>query len=251
MAIINFVLYLVFPLVVIHKVSLNRTAFNEDVLSKNDSLVLRGIVACGIMFSHYVAYLEDMGYAVGLAKLYEPVGGIGVCIFFFLSGYGLSASTQGKPAQLSFLWKRIEKIYLPFVAMRLIFSFFVLERPSPFLYRIGYVFGIFESFWFVNIILLLYFAFFFCWKFTRNPLLTMFFVTAFICVLLSCLGFVARWYNANLVFVFGMLWYSKRNACIAWCKNRYLFKLAGSGAAFIVMSLLFEVNKNTQWGDYI
>lgn len=82
---------------------------------------LKGIAIMMVLFSH-IGYFLDSGkqflYPLSVA------GGVGVNIFLFLSGYGLTISSLKKYLNpLEFYWKRLSRIFLP---MWIVLIFFLL-----------------------------------------------------------------------------------------------------------------------------
>ena len=71
----------------------------------------------------------------------------------------------------------------------------------------------------------------------------MFILTALASAGLWYMGFREGWYNANLVFVFGMLFYKKRTGFIKFMQRKYLLKIFGAFTGFLVFSLLFTTLK--------
>lgn len=61
----------------------------EILIDKKSSKELKGIAVIFVILSHFASYLN----VSGLFKVLFPLGGIGVALFLFLSGYGLTKST--------------------------------------------------------------------------------------------------------------------------------------------------------------
>ena len=62
-------------------------------------------------------------------------------------------------------------------------------------------------------------------------------------VVFLILGFEARWYNANLVFVLGMLIAKDRESFVAFFEKKYWLKVILTGGLFVVFSGAFVVLK--------
>ena len=69
----------------------------EDIANRNCTTTLRGIAILIIMIGH-------VGVSGFGCRLFNPFGGIGVAMFLFLSGYGLSESF--KKNGLNHFWKK-------------------------------------------------------------------------------------------------------------------------------------------------
>ena len=80
--------FIIFPIMILLKIQVEE---RNDILSKCDSDSLKGIAAMCIVFAHFYDFLLKRT-DIGLGRLWLNMGGVGVCIFFFLSGYGLNKS---------------------------------------------------------------------------------------------------------------------------------------------------------------
>jgi peptidoglycan/LPS O-acetylase OafA/YrhL len=113
--------WLVFPLLIfIGGVGLRK---DNQYFNKDDTLYLRGVAALLVLLSHYYYYIEGIGGSLWkIDKSWSFTGGIGVCVFFFISGYSIEKSNQGKEMTLGFLKKRLFSTYVPLVIMRVSFA---------------------------------------------------------------------------------------------------------------------------------
>ena len=93
---------------------IRRTETEEnDLISKEDGLSLRGMAALLVLLHHLAPSTEN---GLLLPKFYSVgAGGIAVSLFFFLSGYGLQKQyiINGESYRKSFLKKRIPTILIP------------------------------------------------------------------------------------------------------------------------------------------
>ena len=81
---------LIFAVTVIYKVKTLSQNKGNVLLSKTDTEFLRGISACFVIIAHSCIWINEM--MEGDKVLYfviSQLGGIGVLIFFFVSGYGI------------------------------------------------------------------------------------------------------------------------------------------------------------------
>lgn len=119
---------------------------------------LKGIAIFLILFDH-------TGENVGILPS-TPLGGVGVYIFLFLSGYGLMRSAV-KNGVRGFWQRRIKKVYIPYLLILILcalMSLIVMDSISPnFLRYLCFSKLIFGEFWYLRLQILWYVAFFFIW----------------------------------------------------------------------------------------
>lgn len=101
--IINFICCIVFPIFVVWKAKIfGRNSWNTEALAKEDTYAIRGIAAVFVLFAHLLIAISEAGIGtLGPAVLYKWCGGLGVCVFFFVSGYGLWVSREKKKSKLT------------------------------------------------------------------------------------------------------------------------------------------------------
>ena len=92
---------------------------NLNFLSKEHFLYLKGLAIAAIFIGH-------IGNFSG-RTWFTPLGGIGVAIFLFCSGYGLTKSYE-KNGLKQYWRKKLMGVYVPFLLVELLFSL-VLKRP--------------------------------------------------------------------------------------------------------------------------
>lgn len=83
------------------------------MISKEDTQFLKGLAILMVIVEH-------LGQVLHIAAL-NPLGPIGVCLFLFISGYGLSYSYE-KNGRNGYLKKRVLKVYVPYLVSVIIFS---------------------------------------------------------------------------------------------------------------------------------
>lgn len=103
-------------------------SFDVDVTNE-----IKGIAILMVIFAHIGYFLStDHRFLFPLSV----GGGIGVNLFFFLSGYGLSVSAIKKGVSiLDFYKKRVVKLFIPMWAILIIFlllDYFLLSKNYPF-----------------------------------------------------------------------------------------------------------------------
>jgi len=234
--------FFLFPAVVLSKADLRKDdLIKSGYLTKQDTLIMRGIAAIAIMIAHYVLHgMSEPFNITGPIVIYKWAGGIGVCIFFFCSGYGLYLSIINNGAE-HFLWKRFKGILPTFWILRLLSAFILQEYKSGFGNFTLYVVGIKKQAWFITEILIIYVLFYISYKISiSKQILFMTVLLVFMSILFWKIGLDPRWYNANLTFVLGMVLAKYREHFINKTINHFwiillilLFSLGGVGIVFI------------------
>lgn len=174
-------------------------------LTKEQSLVLRGIAIIMVILSHYAEWYTDIltneAFRYGLTRL----GVYGVNIFFLASGYGLVKSVSRKKIGWGFLWNRVKNTYLPYL---LIAGLIELYAGGIHTAEGWYKFLTGHDYWFIQNILLFYVIFFVVYKVTRKEWLRMVLLAAALFCYswaLVSLGRADFWHISNLSFMIGIL----------------------------------------------
>lgn len=94
---------------------LKELANGNTLFNRNFTDSLRGIAILLVITSHIAG-------AIG-TNLCTPLGGIGVALFLFLSGYGLNESYKAHGLKLFWI-KRITKVLLPYFIIETIAAYF-------------------------------------------------------------------------------------------------------------------------------
>lgn len=246
MILTNLLSFLVFPAIVLFHLKIEE---RNDVIGINDSNIMKGIAAIFIFLAHFYNRLSGKTN-IGIGKMWLYMGGVGVCLFFFLSGYGLNRSDSiEKPG---FIVKRTKNVLIPFVITRS--ACFLIDSSlwgKGFSFFMEYVLGIQEPLWFVTVILLIYIGYYFCYKlFGRNRLnVAVALYNVGIGILFWALGANPRWYNAHLLFSAGMIIADHNDAVISALK-KYGWWLCNVvlGSGFLLFSALFSMNKDSLGG---
>ena len=84
-------------------------------LTKEQSLLLRGIAIFLVLISHYAVWIGEIFHSDLLEYGLGRFGVYGVDLFFVVSGYGLVKSVGKKRINGTFLWKRFKTVYLPYL----------------------------------------------------------------------------------------------------------------------------------------
>lgn len=143
---------------------------NNDLLSLSTTQELKGVAILTVIFCHIGYFLAtDSNFLFPLSIM----AGVGVDLFLFLSGFGLTMSALNKNISvLGFYKKHLSKIYIPLwisLAVFFILSFFVAHVGYSWTYIFKSFLGIFTSadifrdinspLWFITLIIFYYLLF--------------------------------------------------------------------------------------------
>ncbi len=198
---------------------------DNDVLDKNNSNKIKGLLAILIVVHHLSIYIR---YTV-LFKIFTTIGIIIVAIFFFYSGYGLMSSYLKKENYLKkFFSKRIMKVLIPYIiAVIITFLTYLLTK-----YKLTPM-EIFNSFfdgepvvrfsWYVLVIFYFYVIFYITAKILKEK--SKINIAIFIGTILYCLfatNYLSLnnwWVNSCFSFFIGVYWASYKDKYIKKLKN--------------------------------
>ena len=181
------------------------------------------------------------GYLKLFGTGFQALGYLSVAVFFFLSGYGLFASFNGRPDSIkTFPKNKILPFYLSNVILVLIYSSFktlILKEliTFPELVR-SLAFGgaVIDNGWYIQVQLVYYFMFFFVFRkmTTEGWLPKILFLNAL--YVLGCVlaGFSTLYYERTLIFVLGMQWYARRKDIDSVLEKKGLAIWIASAALF-------------------
>ena len=254
---IKFILLVLFPLAVLLCVNYKQIfagQYREKVLDIQDSYTIRGIAAFFVIFAHYTLKLKADDYALGICKPYTWLGGIGVCLFFFLSGYGVACSTLKKGSgTIGGLIKRLLKIFIPIVVLRVIFAIYELYfwTGTPEGSGLWYMLGIENGPWFLNELMIIYVIYHVAsviGEKKKGLWITVMIAGLLLMSVIFCmLGFPSRWYDSNAMFAAGMILALYKDAIISWLQKHYWLKAIVCGGLFVVPTVVYTSVK----GDMI
>ena len=213
--------------------------FNTDSWSISQSKAMQVFAALMIILHHVVQSVTGYGgVKKGLITEWNSFGILFTSIFFFFSGFGLYKSYKNKDNYLDgFLKKRLLKVILPFVFTNIIYilvlSKDVINDPKLLFTSIfGYPLVNINA-WFMIVIIILYIAFYMCFKTSKSDNAAILKLTVFTCALVAyslTLGhsnikghwFTGEWwYNTTLIFIIGFLWAKHEEVLKALLKKIY------------------------------
>ena len=240
---------LVFPIIIISAIRVKRDKA-ICLLERQETGVLRGISALFIIESHFLSWAIDMGAEVSklLQIVIGQLGGIGVLIFFFVSGYGIYESYASNIPSYDFVKKRLGNVYLPYVFIKLIILII-----NYFTKRIQYnlcdelVDVLLINDWFIAVIMLQYASFFVLRKLIENK--KRFMVCSLIVDFVLTLVFIfqgkpLRWFNALWLFTIGIIVAEFKNKIIGYYNTRFISKCIFCFGGFLINGVIFACYKS-------
>lgn len=247
MILTHIISFIVFPIMIILSIKKEE---RTDLFNKEDSMMLRGCAASFIMLAHFYNMIELQDVSIGIGKVWLFVGGIGVLMFFFLSGYGLNKANSIE--QSGFLLKRLKGVLFPYMIIRaIVYVICFDELQHSVLYFLGYLVGVYYNHWYITLTLILYVGYFLCYKiFGKKYLnLSMLAYNIVIAIIFILLDFNQRWYNGHLLFSVGMIVADYNEQIVRWIKKAWLRKGILAIVLFGVSSVLFTINKGMMWAN--
>lgn len=241
---INIIVFLFLPYIILQKCTYLKYGWNENLLTPDDSAIVRGIAAIFVVFSHFLTLQGKQVYNLGPAILFRWTGGLGVCIFFFISGYGLWTKYQDNIITCHFLWKRFKNIIPTVLVLRFIFAFLLKTYQKGYKYFLLYTLNIEAPLWFITEIIIIYILYYIAAKVGKKHRI---FLMTGLLILMSIIFYLLdmdeRWYNANLVFTAGMLFAKYRVNFLIFYQKHYWIKLGLNVFLFIICSVGFSLFK--------
>ena len=233
-----------------------RLSKNHLLLSSNDTTIIKGIAALGVMLAHYASWMErDIGIAEN-SFFFVPkqLGGMGVLIFFFISGYGLWFSAKKADVNFRYLCRRILGVYMPYTIIRIIvepLNYFINSWKSELIGKIFWrIFGFSLDDWFVIAILVEYVVFWIaCRWIPKYKIIGTTFLTIIVMSSFIILKFDNRLYNGLLLFPFGMFIAKYQQQLVNYLNKNYYVKIIIYFVLFGFSGIIFLLNKGTLISD--
>lgn len=191
---------------------------SKTLFDRQTGYWFRGIAIIMVIMSHYAEWWEwffsTVGNAEELRLTFAKLGVYGVNIFFLFSGYGLTKSAEQKKIDGSFILRRLQSVYLPYLIIVGIIQ--ILSGGfSSFSDFIKFLYG--SDYWFMVILFLFYIGFIFIWTVLKNPhirmLLFLLYTFAIIKVLFDK-EMHSFWYVSNLAFAIGIIIGTYEKGCL-------------------------------------
>ena len=232
-----------------------RGKWNEGYTSREQTGVLRGIMALGIMLHHMgqktCAPWHPAEYTVHGLDFFVPIGYLLVGVFLFCSGLGLYRSLHAKPDYLkNFFRRRIWPMVITFylseyvhIAVRLLMGQ-KMDTAELLWYLSGLHMANFNA-WYLAVIPFFYLAFWAAFRFCRREGTAIKWVFAFSAAY-AALGALNGhrdgwwlsgewWYNSILLFPLGLLFGRYEKNVTRFFRRRYRLWLALSVLSFAAL----------------
>lgn len=206
-------------------------------MSKEDTQLLKGLAILMVMTEH-------LGQVLHISAL-NPLGPIGVCLFLFVSGYGLSCSYE-KNGRSRYFSKRVLKVYIPYLVSIALFCVWSICIGNNLTVRTAFDYAILlrlpqGSFWYLQLLFYWYIVFFF---------LTFLFDNEKALVILLCVTTMAItiYSGFNRLYVWQ---FASFPAGIIVCKHKALMekipKNIRGGGLLLIFSLIMVIFKKTAY----
>lgn len=157
-------IYLVLLLTILELIFevLYETKTVENTIDINITTSIKGIAILLITISHIAG--------LGGTRIFTPLGGIGVSIFLFFSGYGITLSAEKKGVKCFWI-KRIIGVYVPYVIIALLISITSYEyNLFDFFRSIVFVKSIVPYSWYLIYLSFWYLVFWLSFKYDKKQL---------------------------------------------------------------------------------
>lgn len=242
----SYMIFLIFSIVsLLYKIQWQKQA-KGTLLTKADSAAVKGMAALCVMLAHYALWMESYFHRKLSIVFLIPkqLGGIGVLLFFFLSGYGIYFSSIKNDMNFKWLVRKVLNVYIPYFFMKLvleIINYCVVPVDNfSLLSFCKTIIGLDFSDWFIFVIILQYIVFGIAWKIAEKKRITVtFWLSVVLMVLFILLGAAPRWYNGLLLFWFGCIVAKYEKKIMISLSRNYWMKLCVLLAGFIVTSVLY------------
>ena len=260
--IIDFTLIIILFISTIWRIEIHKTSVDDRItakaLSRDDSTALKGLSALFVIAAHVHYWLlpeiltttGDKIVHIFLAQL----GGMGVMLFFFLSGYGIQEGYGYRAVDKTYLVKRAQNVLIPYVILKLVFLLIDLllgiAEPNEIMERL---FGIVTlEDWFILVIVIEYVFYYLARKIIRNYFLVLLFAfNVALSILFIMQGREDRYINSMWLFLFGIIVSMYQSQLLEIIHRRYYFMLIISLAVFVGLGAIFVNNKGALWSDLI
>ena len=191
----------------------------ETLLTKQDSNYIKGFAAIGVLLAHLQDFMEygTSEYSLFL-RPFSFLGGMGVLLFFFLSGYGIFQGYAKKPTTMHYWKNRILHVMIPAFAITLLIVIVIYALDGRTFSGVQFFFDLMTTQWYIIAALIMYLVFFLSWCIARGRVPLLMVVDVIGCLVVIALfysqGFPSRWYTGLFLFPAGMM--------VAWMSDGIL-----------------------------
>lgn len=232
-----------------------RVEKQDVLLTIEDSNILKGVATCCVILSHAVYSAQAEGLLLSKPfVLLDQLGGVGVLIFFFLSGYGIYKGYGEREIGVSFILRRLKAILLPVLLIKLfLFTVAIICGRT---YSLHDILLSFQSDWFIAVILAEYILFYLSWAMPgteaiKKRIIIDFILNAFLIVLFVVIHMDPKWYNGLLLFPMGMLTARHEKHLIPYFCERWGFSAGICFVLFVLCGIFFMKLKGVWWADLL
>ncbi len=226
----------------------------DTLLTKQDSNYIKGLAAIGVLLAHLQDFME---YGAGKYSLFlRPfsfLGGMGVLLFFFISGYGIFCGYAKKTPTIRYWKNRVINVMFPAFAITVLTVIIVYVLDGREFNGLRFLSDLMTTQWYIIAALVMYLVFFLSWCIARGRVLLLMILDVIGCLLVIALFYVlglpARWYTGLLLFPTGMLvaWGEEKLLCLS--KKKEVFGFVFFFLLFGVSGLAFTYGKGTDLGN--
>lgn len=246
-------IYLAFALLLLPclRIKTRTIASSAQLLQRQDTISIRGISAIFVIVAHYsswISVLEGVHFFKPLLWGLGQLGGIGVLLFFFVSGYGINESYGNKKTLDKYIFKRFSGVYFPYVIIKIVTvtaEVICGVSNSELSIPLRYLQILLIPDWFILVVVLQYISYYICHRFIRSHLL----IASIVIDSVISLVFILTdkplgWFNALWLFTFG-IWISEYQERVKALINRkYWLMTIVSFVGFLFMGVLFAKYKD-------
>ncbi len=262
-------LLLIFPLGImvvflLHAGVDKKGEFSEEAWGLDQAKAIQVFAALMIILHHSVQVITDYGAEPkGPITIWNSLGILFTSIFFFFSGFGLYKSYKTKEGYLgSFFRKRMPKLLIPFMVTNILYLCTVsYGRIYETRHVFTSLFGITllnNNAWFIVELIILYIAFYFCFRKPGSERAALIKLTVFAILLVILSLFLGHdttavnghwfmgewWYNTTLIFILGILIAKNEERIKRVMKEKYRILLPAAIFLFIGWFFLEELVLN-------
>lgn len=227
-------------MIIFFKMKVSKEFMNP--IEKIQSIHIKGLFSLLIMLGHI--FVEKQITKSNIDILITSPGFLYVGMFFFYSGFGIAQGYKNNSSYLNnFLQKKIQKVYIPFVLMNIIYYFvlkiFLEFRKFSFIEFCKDILGfslINGISWYIIAILYFYFIFYLSFKYFYRIryilFLSFMFLYTLICIYLNK---NASWWYISIIPIFIGIIYSEKEESIRKILKKYYYLI------LIGVVLLFNI----------
>lgn len=228
----------------------------EVLLAKNESNFVKGVAALMVFLAHSQDFLLQNNFSgSAVLKPLSVLGGVGVLLFFFLSGYGIFKGYADKVPTIRYWRNRIVNVFIPAMVISACSRVAICLTCRENIEVLPFIRDVFYHQWYVDVVMLEYIVFFISWILAKNNKIKLLIYTLIgscvIGLVFLHMGLNARWYNGVLLFPAGMTLAFGEDKIVSLCKRAKVILLILSGIGFGLTGIGFSLLKGMFVGDLL